>query len=64
MPRESDNSAPAIITDHPFEPRGEWWTRCRRCDLAEAAHSEAAGECVRCGVSCEPGVDLCDWCDA
>jgi len=26
------------ITDHPFVPTTEWWTRCKVCHLAEAAH--------------------------
>lgn len=28
----------ASITDHPFVPTAEWWTRCG-CGLAEAAHA-------------------------
>lgn len=40
-PKEiSHDTSPAIITDHPFEPRGEWWTLCKICSLAEAAHAE------------------------
>jgi hypothetical protein len=34
------DETPAIITDHKFEPMGEWWTRCKHCRLAEAAHAE------------------------
>lgn len=30
----------AIITGHPFIPRGEWWTVCLSCGLAEAAHAK------------------------
>lgn len=30
----------AIISDHAFEPRGEWWSLCKHCPLAEAAHAE------------------------
>jgi len=37
------DQSPAIITDHPFVPMAEWWTRCRDCPpnarLAEAAHA-------------------------
>lgn len=38
----SENDDPAIISDHAFEPRGEWYTLCRHpgCGLAEAAHKE------------------------
>lgn len=32
------DEAPAIISDHKFSPRGEWYTLCRHCSLAEAAH--------------------------
>lgn len=32
------DEAPAIITDHAFVPRAEWWSLCRCCSLAEAAH--------------------------
>jgi hypothetical protein len=34
------DEAPAEIRDHAFEPRGAWYTLCKHCDLAEAAHSE------------------------
>lgn len=34
------DEAPAIISDHPFEPRGEWWSLCRHCGLAMPAHAE------------------------
>lgn len=33
-----DNETPSAITDHPFTPRGEWFTVCEHCGLAEAAH--------------------------
>lgn len=38
-PRSHDTSDPAIITDHPFEPEGEWYSLCKHCRLAQAAHS-------------------------
>ena len=60
----ADNNAPAIIDDHPFEPRAQWFTTCRRCGLAEAAHTDAVGECQVCGTACAPGEDLCDWCES
>lgn len=34
---EIDYSSPK---DHPFEPRGAWYTLCKHCSLAEAAHDE------------------------
>lgn len=34
------DQAPSLITDHPFEPRGEWWSLCKHCRLAQAAHKE------------------------
>jgi hypothetical protein len=24
--------------EHPFEPRGEWWSLCKVCGPAESAH--------------------------
>jgi len=27
-------------TDHPFQPKGEWWTQCKVCNLAQSAHDE------------------------
>jgi hypothetical protein len=38
-PKGHDES-PAIISDHAFEPRGEWWDLCRHCGLAMASHEE------------------------
>lgn len=34
------DEAPSGVTDHPFEPKAEWWTLCKRCNLAESAHAE------------------------
>jgi hypothetical protein len=34
------DQTPAIISDHAFEPRGEWYTLCKHCGLAMPAHSE------------------------
>lgn len=34
------DEAPSQIVDHAFEPRGAWYTQCRHCGLAMAAHSE------------------------
>jgi hypothetical protein len=38
---KTHDEAPAIISDHPFEPRGEWWSLCKHCGLAQAAHSSS-----------------------
>lgn len=38
------DEAPSGITDHAFEPRGEWYTLCRHCGLAQAAHAETTVE--------------------
>lgn len=35
------DETPSQIVDHKFSPMGEWWTRCRHCKLAEAAHAES-----------------------
>lgn len=32
------DSAPAIIRDHKFRPRGAWYTLCEICSKAESAH--------------------------
>lgn len=42
------DESPSAITDHPFEPKGEWYSLCgyflpgttKRCNLAESAHTE------------------------
>lgn len=34
------DEAPAPKTDHPFEPRAQWWTLCKHCGFAESAHTE------------------------
>lgn len=38
--RVDHDDAPSGIDDHPFEPRGEWYTLCVHCGLAQAAHTE------------------------
>jgi hypothetical protein len=35
------DETPALISDHKFEAMGEWYTRCRHCKLAEAAHAQS-----------------------
>lgn len=34
------DEAPSGVTDHAFEPKAEWWTLCKHCNLAESAHAE------------------------
>lgn len=36
------DTTPSGVTDHPFEPKGEWWTLCKHCNKAESAHAETA----------------------
>lgn len=36
------DETPSNINDHPFEPKGEWWSLCRHCNFAESAHSETS----------------------
>lgn len=38
MPPVLHDETPSQITDHAFEPRGEWYTLCKHCSLSEAAH--------------------------
>jgi hypothetical protein len=38
------DQTPSVITDHPFEPKGAWFTLCKHCNLAESAHSETTRE--------------------
>lgn len=38
------DEAPSVITDHEFEPKGEWWSLCKHCNLAESAHKKAKME--------------------
>lgn len=34
------DESPSGITDHPFTPKGLWFTLCIECNLAESAHAE------------------------
>lgn len=34
------DETPSVISDHPFEPKDEWWSLCKHCNLAESAHKE------------------------
>jgi hypothetical protein len=35
------DDAPSVINDHPFVPQDEWWSLCKHCGLAQAAHSSS-----------------------
>lgn len=41
MSLQDDINLGSMITDHPFEAKGELWSLCRVCNLAEAAHRDA-----------------------
>lgn len=41
-----DTAGSSAITSHAFTPRGEWWTVCRVCGLAEAAHTSSTQNSV------------------
>lgn len=36
-----EDEAPPVVGDHPFEPRGKWWSLCKHCGKARAAHSSS-----------------------
>lgn len=38
------DDTPSGITDHAFEPKAEWWTLCKHCNLAASAHAETVAE--------------------
>lgn len=38
------DESPAIISDHAYTPRAEWWSLCKVCGLAQAAHAEVSPE--------------------
>jgi hypothetical protein len=40
------DEAPPGIGDHPFDPEGEWWSLCKHCGLARAAHFSATPESI------------------
>jgi ribulose bisphosphate carboxylase small subunit len=39
VPRH-DEALPEVDS-HPFEPRKQWWSLCKHCGLAQAAHSSS-----------------------
>jgi hypothetical protein len=56
---------PAPVADHAFSPRGEWWSLCRVCSLAEAAHIEKTESQSQLTCGCDPmgeGLDHHGWC--
>jgi hypothetical protein len=48
-----DGPGTSAISDHRYQPRGEWWSVCRFCGLAEAAHARSAvrRRCLDCDVT-------------
>lgn len=44
--KETRQSDPANVDDHPFVPRDEWWSLCKVCGLARAAHEEVSPEAI------------------
>lgn len=38
---KAHDEAPSQVNNHPFEPRGAWWSLCKTCGLARAAHSSS-----------------------
>jgi hypothetical protein len=36
------DETPSVVNDHPFEPKAEWWSMCKHCNLAESAHKETS----------------------
>jgi hypothetical protein len=34
------DTTPSLIVDHSFEPKDQWWSLCKHCNLAESAHKE------------------------
>lgn len=38
---KAEDEAPPAVDNHPFEPRGAWWSLCKVCGLARAAHSSS-----------------------
>ncbi len=38
------DETPAIISSHPFQPKGEWWSQCKVCNLSESAHLYTTNE--------------------
>jgi hypothetical protein len=38
------DEAPSVIVDHPFDPKAEWWSLCKVCNLARAAHFSSTPE--------------------
>lgn len=41
VPDAPDGAAVSVITDHPFIPAGDWWSRCQVCKCSEAAHTHS-----------------------
>lgn len=43
---KAHDEAPSIVHDHAYEPSGEWWSLCKHCGLAQAAHSSSTPEAI------------------
>ena len=43
---KAHDEAPPVTDDHPFDPRGEWWSLCKHCGLARAAHFSSTPEAI------------------
>jgi hypothetical protein len=41
-PRVGDPDTPSHITDHAFVPKREWFSTCRICGMAAAAHKRTS----------------------
>lgn len=45
-PTDHGDTTSSLITDHPYEPIDEWWSLCKHCRLAQAAHSSSVPEVI------------------
>lgn len=43
---EHGDTPSSLITDHPYEPIDQWWSLCKHCRLAQAAHSSSVPEVI------------------
>ena len=39
-PEVQHDETPPPVGEHAFVPKGEWWSLCDICNLAESAHKE------------------------
>ena len=45
-PIEHGDTPSSLITDHAYEPIDQWWSLCKHCRLAQAAHSSSIPEVI------------------